>query len=251
MSRVIQVLLLLAASCQSMISYGYSYPNHCETYKHSLEEIGNLLAQEANYHQFNLYGEGGYTYYSRTQYILKALNDKILQSHRQNPHGCNQLEAEILAKSKEFGIEKIGLESNFIRLRKVLNYQDERNRFNVDMLEEYNNKTQICEQSKHALEVRITSLNAKQNEQSSKIKQQDDKIKTLEKENKRLQVIVNANAPAIHGETGRIYPAVNNTIPTIATDVPAITSTTEINVSPTSEEGEPTPIPDIDLRKSE
>lgn len=243
----------MAISCQSVICYRCEYSQQCETYKFSLEEIGKLLKQESNYHQFNIQGEGGYTYFAQTQYILRALNDKIANSYRQsyNGAGCNQLENEILAKSKEFGIEKIGLENNLMRLRKVLNYQDERNRFNVDLLEESNNKTQSCVQRKNELENAIKSLNSKHNEQSQKIKQQDEKIKSLEKETRRLQAKLNANAPAIHGETGKIYPEVNNTIPTIAVNGPTITSTTEKTVSPTTEEGETSPIPDIDLRNSE
>lgn len=251
-----KVLLLVALSCQSVLSYGYDCS--CDSYKHSLDEIAKLLVQESNYHHLNIRGEGGYTYFSQTQYILRALNDKITKSYRQSSHGsgyngigCYQLEEEILAKSKELGIEKIGLESNSIRLRKVLNYLDERNRFNVNMLEESNNKTQSCIQSTHELGSENKLLNSKLIEQTKKTKQQEEKIKSLERETKRLQAKLNGNAPAIHGETGKIYPEVNNVTSVADVVGPATTRTTEGTVNSTTTESEASPIPDIDLRNSE
>lgn len=265
MKRQFIALLLVAVSCQSVLSYRCEYSEDCETCKYTLQEIDKLLVKEANYHKFNLNYERGGTYLSRTQYILKAFNDKLAKSSNQracgyggNSFGCKQLEDEILAKAEEFGIEKIGLESNVIRLRKVLNYQDERNSFNENLLEESYNKTQICIQSTSELESSNKSLDSKNTEQTKKIKQLEERIKSLEKETKRLQAKLNANAPAIHGETGKIYPEVNNTISTIGADDPVPTSTTEVAVPPVSsnttasvdENDESALIPDIDLRAS-
>lgn len=266
MKRWLIAFLVVAVSCQSVLSYGYQYSEECESFKYSLNEMNRLLVQEANNHKFNLNYERGGTYVSRTHYILKAFNDKLAKTYNQkscgnggNGFGCKQLEDEILAKAKEFGIEKIGLESNVIRLRKVLSYQDERNSFNENLLEESYNKTQTCVQSKSELESTNKSLDTKNTEQARKIKQLEEKIKSLEKETKRLQAKLNANAPAIHGETGHIYPEVNNTIPTTGADDPVITSTTEIAVPLVSrnatasvdENDESTSIPDIDLRASD
>lgn len=264
MKRLLIALLVAAVSCQSVLSYQY-YPQDCYVYKNELSQINNLIIQESNYHGFNLYNERGKTVVSRVQYILNALNDKISNRYDQrsysssgNDVGCKQLEDEILAKSKDFGIEKIGLESNLIRLRKLLGHLDERNRFNAAILEESINKTQTCEQIKSELENANQSLDSKNAEQARKIKQQEEKIKSLEQETKRLQAKLNANAPAIHGETGKIYPEVHNPIPTVEADSPKITSTTEIAVPSASsntsateaEEAETSPIPDIDLRNS-
>lgn len=256
MNRLIKVLLLVAITCQSVTSHRCEYSQTCDSYKYTLEDIGKLLEEESNYHRLNLRGEGGNSYYSQTLYILRALNDKITNSYRQSSYGssnngneCRQLEEAIMAKTKEFGIEKIGLESSLIRLRKVLNYQDERNRFNVDMLEESNNKTQNCIQSAQQLENENKMLNSNLIGQSKQIIQQDEKNKSLEKENRRLQAKLNANAPAIHGTTGKIYPAVNDSSAVVEVAGPATTSTTETTTTTGIDTMKP--IPDIDLRNGE
>lgn len=268
MKRLLIAVLVVAASCQSVLSDYCG--NDCQIYKYTLQDIDRLLIHEANNHRFNLHQEGGTSYLSRAQYILGALNGKIRNSYQPyqnqpryqassgNGFGCKQLEDEILAKSKEFGIEKIGLESNLNRLRKVFNYQDERDRFNENLLEEANNKTQTCVHRLFEYENVIKSLNSKNSEQAKKIKQQEETIKSLDKEKKRLQAKLNNNAPAIHGETGKIYPEVNNPTPTIEADGSTVSTTTEIIEPPASsnatdidyEGGGSSPIPDIDLRNS-
>lgn len=266
MKRLLIALLVVAISFQSVLSYGCAYPKECLTYKYALDEIDRSVTDQAYNHNLNVHYDGGQTYLSRVQYILKALNDKITNSYRTssrgssgNSFGCKQLEDEILARSKEFGIEKIGLESNLIRLRKVFDHQDERNNFNLYLLVESNNKTQTCELNRSALEDTIKSVNLKNNEQARKIKQQEEHIKSLEKETRRLQAKLNANAPAIHGETGKIYPEVGNPTPTSEAAGPAVTSTTEMAVPPPSsdtittvaEDSEANPVPDIDLRNND
>lgn len=205
MKPQIIVLLVIGINCQSVLC-AFSKKD-CTSFKTALDNIHELLEEEAETHGLNLEA-GGKTYISRTEYILNTLNSKIKAKPPRNSQisaNCKLLEVEILAKSKEFGIEKIGLEDNLTRLRKIFNYQDDRYRHQLEVFEESENTTQACEKDRIELESLIQSINVTHNEQIDTIKQLKEQIKMQEKKYQKLQAKLNANAPAIHGGTGAVF----------------------------------------------
>lgn len=241
----------------------------CVPYTSALTEIHEMLDYENDNHNYNMYIHGGPSYESRARYILKSLNADLRRARANNYNGynpnkynnrqgtakpdsnCKQLEDAILAKSQEFGIEKIGLESNLVRLRKVLDYQDERNNFHSMQNQECTTKEQKCEEDKTSLEAEISAFNSTRKQLHKTIKSLNDTITKLQNEKKVLLTKLNANAPAIHGATGIEYPVAgretNSTASFSTTEtsipVPNVTSTEAVEVPESS-----SVIPDIDLR---
>lgn len=157
-----------------------------------------------------------------------------------------------MAKSKEFGIQKIGLEDNLTRLRKVLQYQDDRNSFYLSENEECKQREQDCEEDKTKLGVKLNSSDSNRSQMEKKIKKLNETINKLEVEKKILQTKLNANAPAIHGETGVEYPNIplegTKTTSTTTTESTTVQNTTTI--ASTEDDNQTTDIADIDLRNS-
>lgn len=196
------VFLVLGLNSQSVFCAGRS--KECTSFKTALDDIHELLEEEAETHGFNLEVKGGKTYFSRTEYVLSVLNSKV-KAKAQKSGSCSGLEVEILARTKEFGIEKIGLEDSLTRLRKVFNYQDDRYKHQLVVLEEFENKTQACEEDRIVMESVIQSMNSTHSDLLNTIKQLKEQINIQEKKYQILQAKINSNAPAIHGSTGVIY----------------------------------------------
>ncbi|XP_062543695.1 uncharacterized protein LOC134211098 [Armigeres subalbatus] len=246
---------------------------NCQSLQYSLDDIHDLLDAESKQHNYDMYRYGGESYVSRTRYILEKLNADIRKTQQSNAHngyynpnkyynsaqpasGCKKLEDEILAKSKEFGIQKIGLEDNLTRLRKVLQYQDDKNSFYLRENEECKKREQDCEEDKTELGIKLNSSESNHAQMEKKIKKLNDTINKLEVEKKILQTKLNANAPAIHGETGIEYPNIQPGISkTTSTTTTESIATVEDTTTVTSTEddnrlNQATDIPDIDLRNS-
>lgn len=241
----------------------------CATYINSLEEIHQMLHKEDDYHDYSMYHYGGTTFVSRTRYILQNLNADLkrakannFNSYNSNKYhnqqgsakpvsGCKQLEDVILAKSKEFGIEKIGLESNLERLKKLLEHQDNRSSFFSKENEECQTREQECEVDKTDLKTKIEAFDKTRAQLNKTIKSLNDTVNKLQNEKKILLAKLNANAPAIHGETGMEYPASGRDANSATSFSTTETSVTVQNVTSAEADGVAEPssaIPDIDLR---
>lgn len=248
----------------------------CFKFIDSLEQIHELLINEANNHNYNMAVYGGPSYLSRTRYILEMLNaemsaaqqESYYGSYNHNKHynkngrgkptnGCKQLEDEILTKSREFGIEKIGLEDNLQRLRKVLQYQQDKSNLYFQENEECKLKEYYSEGNKTELEAEIQTLKANRAKLEKTIKSLNVTVHKLESDKKKLQAKINANSPAIHGTTGIEYPIgareiVGTTSSTTTTEASAAVQNVTSETSSGDDVGsdQTSVIPDIDLRNS-
>nr|ABF18491.1 putative secreted protein [Aedes aegypti] len=247
----------------------------CLQYIDSLEQIHQQLINEAHNHNYNMQVYGGKSYVSRTSYILKMLNAEISAAQQESyygsyshnkynkngrgkpTNGCKELEDEILTKSREFGIEKIGLEDNLQRLRKVLQYQQDKSNFYFQENEECKLQKYYSEGNKTELEAEIQTLKANRAKLEKTIKSLNVTVHKLESDKKKLQAKINANSPAIHGTTGIEYPIgareiVGTTSSTTTTEASAAVQNVTSETSSGDDVGsdQTSVIPDIDLRNS-